>query len=262
MQAFNKIEQEAIVLSAICGLIDEMVNYNMFAEEWSPSWSNILFRSSTHARLFNILLVDFLSLPQKRKDGAPFDLKLPSETDQLSEKTYLFFLNKILEDPQLSTHNAGLRSVVEEFANWLAGDTLIENAWFPSLELEIDLKINRIEALKMTGDICKHNFTRLSARAKSLQNALSRNAEERSIDECYLALPEFQEWFHNHAFVYQSSQISEFLNRLRWAIHDYLKPEFQRAHRPYFDKYLDMQCTLMMCPMRSKTNFRMQSTGS
>lgn len=241
METLNKTEQEAIILYAICELIDEMVSRDMFAKEWNPNWNNILFRSSKHAKLFNIILVDFLSIPKKHKGKVPFDLTLPLQTSPGYDQTYLFFLKEILDNPQFSSENAKLRNVVCEFSKWLAGDTVINNAWFPSLDLNIDIRVNRCEALKITGDICKHNFTRLSVRAKSLQRIFSENGAEKNLEDCYVALPEFEELFHQHAFVYQSSQIAEFLNRLRWAIHEYLEPEYRRAYCPNHNKHLNIQ---------------------
>lgn len=232
MQNFNKYEQEIIVLNAICDLIDQMVNYEMFAEQWSPDWSNILFRTSTHARLFNILLADFLSFPQSEKGGRlPFDLKSPPSDGHPSDRSYLFFVKEIVKDPQVSKSATDLDSVVDGFANWLDSDTIIKNVWFSSLDLEINITVNRAKVLKMTGNIGKHNFTRLSSVVKSVQKVLQDNGIKKNIDECYLALPEFQEWFHDHAFVYQSSQIAEFLIGLRYAIHHYLIPEFKRAYK-------------------------------
>lgn len=241
MGGFNKLEQEVIVLNAICGLIDGMVNYDMLAEGWTPDWGNILLKTSTHARLFNILLGDFLSVPNDDSGKLPFGLALPPKIGASSCRSYLFFLTKIVDDPQLSRSTDKLRSVIFDFAAWLDGDTVIKNVWFGTLGLKIDMKVNRAKALKMTGDIGKHNFTRLSRVAHSLQKALSANGSEKSIDECYLALPEFQEWFHDDAFVRQSSVIAEFLNRLRWAIHDYLTPEFQRSCQTTFDDRLGLR---------------------
>jgi len=40
----NEIEQEAIILNAVCHLIGDMLNYGMVVEEWSPEWSNIMPR--------------------------------------------------------------------------------------------------------------------------------------------------------------------------------------------------------------------------
>jgi hypothetical protein len=44
-----------------------------------------------------------------------------------------------------------------------------------------------------------------------------------------LIIDEFYEWFHTNVFAYHSSAIAEFLNNLRWGIHDYLRREFLRS---------------------------------
>ena len=59
----TKTEQEVIVLKAIWELIDEMVNYEMFVKLSRTNDAVLMFNSRTHQRLFNILLVDFLSQP-------------------------------------------------------------------------------------------------------------------------------------------------------------------------------------------------------
>ena len=64
------------------------------------------------------------------------------------------------------------------------------------MDLELDMKVQRIKALKMTGDIGKHNFTRLEGVVKSFQSTLEANGHVKTMEECYLALPEFQEWFY------------------------------------------------------------------
>tara|TARA_R110000787_G_scaffold279652_1_gene389895 strand:- start:36 stop:329 length:294 start_codon:yes stop_codon:yes gene_type:complete len=78
--SLNEIEREAIILNAVCHLIDDMLNYGMLVEKWSPDWSNIMFRTGAHSRLFNILLGDLLSIPNPKKGGLmPFDLPPPPE---------------------------------------------------------------------------------------------------------------------------------------------------------------------------------------
>ena len=46
--SLNEIEREAIILNAVCHLIDDMLNYGMLVEKWSPDWSNIMFLSLIH----------------------------------------------------------------------------------------------------------------------------------------------------------------------------------------------------------------------
>ena len=239
---FNEIEREAIILNAVCHLIDDMLNYDMMAEGWSPEWGNILFKTGAHSRLFNILLGDFLSIPNPKKGGLlPFGLPAPPNKGDGSHRTYLHFLKSVCDDPKLATTSSALKESVIAFASWLDGDTVIENVWFPSIDLELNMKVKRIKALKMTGDIGKHNFTRLEGVVKSFQSTLRINGHEKTIEECYLALPEFQEWFYDHAFAYQSSQIAELLSAIRWELHLYLQTEYHRSKVIWYDEKMMIQ---------------------
>ena len=58
---------------------------------------------------------------------------------------------------------------------------------------------------------------------------LKSNGNNISLDEGYLVIPEFYDWFHEHVLNYHSSAIAEFLNNMRWGIYEYLKPEFDRS---------------------------------
>ena len=59
MSEYNKVEQEVIVLNAVCGMIDEMVNFAMFRKPETFENIGLLFSTSENAQLFNILLCDF-----------------------------------------------------------------------------------------------------------------------------------------------------------------------------------------------------------
>ena len=62
----TRTEHEVIVLKAIWELIEEMVNYEMFLKpESTDTVTSVMFRTRMHQRLFNILLVDFLSQPKR-----------------------------------------------------------------------------------------------------------------------------------------------------------------------------------------------------
>ncbi|MCP4165926.1 MAG: hypothetical protein GY759_08535 [Chloroflexi bacterium] len=238
----NEIERETIILNAVCHLIDDMLNRSMLVEEWSSDWSNIMFRTDAHARLFNILLGDFLSIPNPKKGGAlPFGLPPPPTDGNGSNRTYLHFLKTVSDDPQLGPASYQLTDAVYAFASWLEGNTFIEKVWFSSMDLELDMTVQRIKALKMTGDIGKHNFTRLEGVVKGFQSTMEANGHAKPIEECYLALPEFQDWFYRHAFAYQSSQIAEFLSSIIWEIHLYLKPEYDRSTKFWFDEKMKIQ---------------------
>ncbi|MEP6715954.1 MAG: hypothetical protein ABJC09_10290 [Terriglobia bacterium] len=54
------MEREVVVLKTVWDLIDEMVNYELFAAMTTRTDVTLMFNGTTHQRLFNILLVDFL----------------------------------------------------------------------------------------------------------------------------------------------------------------------------------------------------------
>ena len=245
---FNKFEQEIIVLKAICDLIDNMVNYSMLVKKETFNNSNVLFSTSAHAQLFNIQLCDFLSLPQA-KSGHPLPFNLSkSQFKRKSDRSYLFYLRNICSDPNLGSDTKSLLLAVENFSKWLEEDTLIQEAWFPSIELKLDLRVVRIDALKIAGNFAKHNFTRLEADVKKIKQIFKDNDHKLKIEECYQILSEFHEWFHNHAFNYQSSEIAELLNELRWAIHQYLEAEFKRAYKPYSNDSMNIGAYKYLLP--------------
>lgn len=66
---FTSTEQELIVLRAVWELIDEMVNYEIFTKPNRVKDAELVPKTMTHKRLFNILLVDFLSKPNQGSFG-------------------------------------------------------------------------------------------------------------------------------------------------------------------------------------------------
>lgn len=117
------------------------------------------------------------------------------------------------------------------------------------------MKVRRFDAIRHTGNIAKHNFTRLERTVQKIRNILRENGHERSMEECYSILPELQEWFHNHAFVGLSSAISEHLNNIRWAIHNYLMDEFRRAYAEKFDEKIQFRDYWFDIPEQMKKAF-------
>lgn len=227
MHELTDADKEIIILTAACDLIDEMVNYSMFCEDWEPTWSNVLFRTAEHAVLFNIRLSDFLSAPQPSKateQQMPFGLDPAKPQVFGSDGSFLFYLKSVSKTPTLASYSADLERAVQALASWLDGETIIKNAWFPTIQKEVSLRIPRHEALKITGNIGKHNFTRLAVDANKIKTIMGKHGIQLVGGQEYLILGEFQDWFHDHAFIYQSSHISEQLNTLRWEIYRYLKP--------------------------------------
>jgi len=215
---FNKAETEVIFLRAIKELIDNMVNYEVIILIGDDPHSEIRFNSPTHQKYFNIILLDFLSPPDKKFSST-------------QSTTYLNELQKICEFPNFDKSNSikKLTTPTRKFKEWLEKEVVVNKIWLPSIDQEIDLSIKRIEFIKICGNISKHNFSRLSGVEAELIKIFRRNEIILKDKETLLVLGEFYEWFHNDIFSYHSSAIAEFLNNIRWGIYEYLHHEYQQS---------------------------------
>lgn len=210
------IEEEVTFLKATWEAINSMVNLSLMSLHGEDPDCSILFHNRNHQQLFNIVLVDFLSKTDKR--------------GPVPQSSYLTALKQIAETPHFSVEDSidELRRSTNEFATWL-NDTIVVDVWFPSINLESPLRVSRLQYIKMTGDLSKHNFLRAVGVAEDLQRLLASQGVEIDIDSALLALANFYEWFHDNMFNYHASTISEFLNNIRWGIYEYLQPEFTRS---------------------------------
>ena len=212
----NTIESEVIVLKAVTELIDSMVNYQMMSFLGDDPDSSILFHSSIHQCLFNILLVDFLSKTDPHKQ-AP-----------IKPTSYLDGLRDVASNPFFNKDNSVqlLKESIQEFKDWLE-QTVEVDVRLPSIDKETTLEWSRVKFLKMIRNISKHNYLRAISVAEELRDILIKSGITIEIYESLLALADFYERFHSDILNYHSSTIAEFLNNIRWGIHEYLQPEFQ-----------------------------------
>lgn len=216
------LECEVITLKAILSMINGMINWEIMTFHFQDTDSAVSFKTSSHKTLFNILIVDFLSIPSDFFNG---------------EKTYLERLSDICESPNLSDKNInGLRLSVQKFKEWLSEIVIVENRWFSTIELKVDLKIKRSDFITICGDICKHNFTRLTWKANKILKIMGENGIIISRDKALYALEDFHEQFHQDVFTYHSSTIAEFLNNIRWGIYVYANAERNRSMKESRDK--------------------------
>ncbi len=230
--SFTPIEQEAIVLGAVMGMVDDMVNHSIFLLPGDKRENtNLLPQTSTSLRQFAILLRDFLSpISSKNKLPMPFGLSSPQGA-KATDRTTLFYLQKVCEAPQIGTRVDYLSHIVSDFISWLETDAFVPEVWLSSIGVEVNLNIKRIEFIQMGGDIGKHNFLRLGGQAARLKKILSRNGVEIDDSQAYAALPDCWDWFHTHLFAYHASTIAEFLNNIRYAIRLYVTPIAEQTYR-------------------------------
>lgn len=217
---FSPIEQEAIILNAVMGMVDDMVNHSIFCGLGEKRHdTNLLPQTSETLRQFNILLRDFLSpVTARGSDPMPFGLEKPPKSESQTAHTSLYYLRRVCENPLIGTRVAPLKMIVESFTEWLEAEAFVEDVWFSHISVKTDLRIKRIDFIRMTGDIGKHNFLRLGGPAAKLRRILAANGKQITEDQAYLALPDCWDWFHTHLFAYHASTIAEFLNNIRYAI--------------------------------------------
>lgn len=215
--ALSNIEEEIILLRAVKELIDSMVNFEMLKLHGDDPNSSILFETVTHQRFFNIVLVDFLSVTDKKAF--------------IKQTSYLGALKKISQSPNFDVDDsvASLRTATQQFSEWLEQEIEVHQIWMPSINTETTLTLSRLTFLKMCGNISKHNFLRAIGVAQELKEILSRSGVSVELDEAMLALEDFYQWFHTDILNYHASTIAEFLNNIQWGIYEYLQPEFQHS---------------------------------
>jgi hypothetical protein len=229
----NEIEQECIILNSVWEMIDGMVNWGMFVKHEHTEPTNMMFETSQHSRLFAILLGDFLSqLRAFKGQSIPFDLPAAPSNARPSDLTFLYYLRQVCTRPHLAPGASDLSSRIEAFATWLEGDFVTKGVNLGAIGVVADLRIHRYRYIKICGDIAKHNLARLQTNVRHIGDLLEASGHPVSEQQAYLAVADFFEWFHTDIFIYHSSHIAEFLNNIRWAIFDYLRPEFLRSwHR-------------------------------
>jgi hypothetical protein len=230
----NDIEQECIILNSVWQMIDDMVNWAMFVKHDRTEPTNVMFQTGQHGRLFIILLGDFLSeLRAFKKQPIPLGLRPPPSNARPSDLTFLYYLRQVCANPQLGTQYSDLQRWTEAFASWLEGEFIAPGVNLHAIDVVADLRVSRYRYIKICGDIAKHNLARLATNVAHIRKLLDASGHPVSEQDAYLAVENFFEWFHDDIFIYHSSQIAEFLNNVRWAIFDYLRPEYARSwHRP------------------------------
>ena len=225
----NPVEHECIILFAVVEMIDDMVNHAMFERLVTTKDTNVMFVGSAEKRLFNILLVDFLSAPVPRGGFMPFDLPaVPAQG--LTDRSYLFYLKQVCAHPQLGSDATELSHTVEHFAAWLEDRQPIDRMWLGEVGVESNLLASRYEFLKISGNIGKHNFSRLDSDIGRLVRISADSGTPLTRAQAVVALPGIYEWLHSNYFAYHASTIAEFLNQLRWSIQRFLEPEWKRSY--------------------------------
>lgn len=216
-------EREAIVLMSVVELTADLVNNEMLTVYSHSRGAVVQFRTGAHQRVFSILLVDLLSATDRQ--------------GPVVASPFLSSLAEIVSNPQFNIDGSvrPLSMAVESFRKWLGESPALE-FWFPSIDRTLRVTMPRVQALKLVGNLSKHDPLRAVGVARDLSEALSLSNEPVSVEEALLALGDFYRHFYTDFLAYHGSTLAEFINNIRWGIHDYLLPEFKRAFAPVVGK--------------------------
>ncbi|NLX74324.1 MAG: hypothetical protein GXZ13_00490 [Synergistaceae bacterium] len=133
-----------------------------------------------------------------------------------------------------------MKNSVQELDAWLKYKTPI-NLWLPTLDLEADIKVSRLDLIEISGNHCKHNLSRLTRVSKLIHKILNNNNNENSVslEKIPLALDDFRTHLQDNYFIYYGTYLSEMLNNIRWGIQNYLQPTYKVSYKK--DDYNDMK---------------------
>ena len=137
-----------------------------------------MFETEQHARLFIILLGDFLSEVRSFKgESVPLGLNRAPSSARPSDLTFIFHLRQVCDAPKLAADADGLSEQIEKFACWLEGDFIAPDVNLGAIDVVASIHVQRFRYIKMCGDIAKHNLARLATNVKQLRtrHVLGRN---------------------------------------------------------------------------------------
>lgn len=218
------IHAEIVILHSAISRLREMHNFCVMKE---PK-NNVMFCESIPRKYYFILLIDFLSqFDENIKKGATL-LDLLSE---VKTKTYL----------GTKTSYKKLGTAVRKFQKWLSHEDNFKKIWLPDIDQEVKLSINRADLIKISANMNKHSFLKLSRVRKRIKDIFHKNNIKVTEGDVILCMENLHEWFHDDFLAYYSTAIAQHLIDIQWGIYEYLLPLYKKSHKPYYHEKLKMQ---------------------
>lgn len=227
MDLSNK-ERESIGLCICLEAVNEIVNHAVLDVRKSsriPGEALIYFKDLVHRSLFIIRILDFA------KEAG--DSKLTGVSGSCVD-----ILEKVCVESELGTDDSvrELKSAVNNLKHWLDQKSPIK-LWLPTLNLDAEIEVSRIEFLKISGNSSKHNISRLTGVSKGIRTILSEHGYDVPIELIPLALEDFQEHLEQNYFTYYATWMAELLNEIRWGIQRYLEPFYAVSYKHQEDGF-------------------------
>lgn len=217
----SPIETEVVGLCICLEAVNSIVNHilvDVRPLSKHPEQSVVYFNSYAEKELFLVRFLDFA------KEGGDSRLTGVSGSclDVLKSacSTASFNANESINE---------LKSAVDNLDGWLESKSPIK-LWLPTLDINAELEVSRLDFLKISGNQCKHNLSRLTGVSKDISRILESHSYSVPIEHIPLALEDFQEHLQENYFVYYGTWITELLNNIRWGIQTYLIPAFSESY--------------------------------
>lgn len=221
---FNEVEKEILLLHSITNIIDSIINHlTLKCVTTQSGKQQIWFKNYIEEDYFNIIMADLLS-------------NNVSKAFNINKKLhYIELLKEICDAPNFNVESSvnELKTATLEFLNWLNTEIIIENMWFPSIEINCDFKILRKDLVLISGNTQKHSLLNLTIIAKKLQAIFKDNGYDIDETQSMFVIEDFDNWIHGDGEIFScyASVLSKYLNDIRVGIHNYLYPEYKRAYR-------------------------------
>lgn len=214
------VEQESIGLCVCIEALNNIVNHSLVKlcdVKRYPGECEVYFHDSVHRQLFLVRVLDFVN---ENGDKGLTGVK-GSCLDVLKTSCESAYFNR--------NHSVtSLKRAVNEVDEWLNYRSPM-TFWLPDLDINANLTVSRLELLHISGNYSKHNISRLTRVSKTIHKMLDDNGYKVELESIPFAIDYFCEHLNENYFIYYCTWITEVLNNLRWAIHDYLYPAFQES---------------------------------
>jgi len=112
---------------------------------------------------------------------------------------------------------------------WLLTRTKIK-LWLPTLKVDAHLEVPRVDFLYISGNLVKHNLSRLTGVSKRVKKTLDDHGYEVPLEQIPLALDDFRGHLEENYFVYYGTWMAEMINDIRWGLQLYLTPVYRWSY--------------------------------
>lgn len=219
---YSIAERESIGLCIAVEAINDIANHALLDAPKltdSSDEAEVRYKSRVHQHLFLIRLLDFA------KEGG-------DESLTGVRGSCLSILLAACESRSFDSGGSvgGLEQATAALKGWLNTETTFK-MWLPTLELDVELTVPRIDFLYILGNHAKHNLSRLTGISRHIAEILTRHGHRVELEQVPLALDDFREHLQEDYFVYYGTWLAELMNNVRWGVQEYLQDTFRKAYR-------------------------------